>query len=240
MQENRSFDTYFGTYPGANGIPMQNGAPTVCVNDPQTGQCIKPYHDAQNLNHGGPHGAANATADIDGGKMDGFIAQAKKGKGSCTNPNDPACSRNGRTDVMGYHTAHEIPNYWSYAQNFVLQDHMFEPDASWSLPAHLFMVSGWSANFCPNGSDTSSTGRHREPLGQDVSSSVDIPVMADATLRADPRTHIKGEVFHNMLAIMTGFARWIPAIDFDEGSSIPLLKSGQEMTSQAKWPGEPV
>src|SRR5204863_631952 len=28
MQENRSFDTYFGTYPGANGIPMQNGVPT--------------------------------------------------------------------------------------------------------------------------------------------------------------------------------------------------------------------
>ena len=25
MQENRSFDTYFGTYPGADGIPMQNG-----------------------------------------------------------------------------------------------------------------------------------------------------------------------------------------------------------------------
>ena len=34
MQENRSFDTYFGTYPGADGIPMQNGVPTVCVPDP--------------------------------------------------------------------------------------------------------------------------------------------------------------------------------------------------------------
>ena len=30
-QENRSFDSYFGTYPGADGIPMQNGQPTVCV-----------------------------------------------------------------------------------------------------------------------------------------------------------------------------------------------------------------
>ena len=42
MQENRSFDEYFGTYPGADGIPMQNGVPTVCSNDPKTGQCIKP------------------------------------------------------------------------------------------------------------------------------------------------------------------------------------------------------
>jgi len=25
MQENRSFDTYFGTYPGADGIPMTDG-----------------------------------------------------------------------------------------------------------------------------------------------------------------------------------------------------------------------
>src|SRR5262249_32770408 len=34
MQENRSFDHYFGTFPGADGIPMANGVPTVCVNDP--------------------------------------------------------------------------------------------------------------------------------------------------------------------------------------------------------------
>ncbi|HEY7416821.1 MAG TPA: alkaline phosphatase family protein, partial [Ktedonobacteraceae bacterium] len=117
MQENRSFDSYFGTYPGADGIPMQNGVPTVCVNDPKTNQCIKPYHNTQDLNHGGPHGATNATADINGGKMDGFIGQAEKGQGSCTNPDNPACSANGQTDVMGYHTGQEIPNYWAYAKD---------------------------------------------------------------------------------------------------------------------------
>jgi phospholipase C len=69
MQENRSFDSYFGTYPGADGIPMQNGVPTMCVNDPLTGKCERPYHDAQDLNHGGPHGAPNAIADIDQGKL---------------------------------------------------------------------------------------------------------------------------------------------------------------------------
>jgi phospholipase C len=46
----------------------------------------------------------------------------------------------------------EIPNYWAWARDFTLQDHMFEPNASWSLPAHLFMVSGWSAH-CSNPSD---------------------------------------------------------------------------------------
>ncbi len=45
QQENRSFDSYFGTFPGADGIPMQNGKPTVCVNDPATGACVAPYVD---------------------------------------------------------------------------------------------------------------------------------------------------------------------------------------------------
>ncbi len=145
MQENRSFDSYFGTFPGADGIPMQNGVPTVCVNDPATKQCVKPYHDSQDLNGGGPHGDANATADIDNGKMDGFIAQAEHGRKGCTDVNNPICTNTKSVDVMGYHDAREIPNYWTYAQDFVLQDHMFESDASWSLPAHLYMVSAWSA-----------------------------------------------------------------------------------------------
>jgi len=36
-------------------------------------------------------------------------------------------------------------NYWTYAHDFTLDDHMFEPEASWSLPDHLYMVSAWSA-----------------------------------------------------------------------------------------------
>jgi len=52
-------------------------------------------------------------------------------------------------DVMGYHDAREIPNYWTYAQSFVLRDDMFEPNSSWSWPEHLFEVSAWSAT-CAN------------------------------------------------------------------------------------------
>ncbi len=146
MQENRSFDHYFGTYPGAEGIPMRNGVPTVCAPDPSTNQCVKPFHDANDLNHGGPHGAPNAVADVDGGKMDGFVAQAQDGRNKCTNHFHPACTGGDHQfDSMGWHDAREIPNYWAYAQNFVLQDRMFQPNASWSLPEHLFLVSEWSA-----------------------------------------------------------------------------------------------
>ncbi len=147
MQENRSFDSYFGTYPGADGLPSQNGALTTCVPDPQTGQCVKPFPDHADVNGGGPHGESNATADINGGKMNGFIGQAAKAKKGCLDPTNPACTSAVSPDVMGYHTSSDIPNYWSYAQHFVLQDHMFEPNVSWSLPEHLFQVSEWSA-YC--------------------------------------------------------------------------------------------
>jgi phospholipase C len=134
MQENRSFDSYFGTYPGAEGIPMRNGVPTVCCNDPRTGECVKPYHDSSEINYGGPHHSRDATVDIHNGKMDGFL------RGDLQNTPNP-----GLQEVMGYHDAREIPNYWAYARAFTLQDHMFEPTASWSLPSHLFLVSEWAA-----------------------------------------------------------------------------------------------
>ncbi|MFN2121021.1 MAG: alkaline phosphatase family protein [Anaerolineales bacterium] len=157
MQENRSFDQYFGTFPGADGIPMENGVPAVCLDDPTTDQCIKPYHDSSDINAGGPHGAAAATADIDGGKMDGFVKQFRQGQNKCTSTDTPGCSPSATPDVMGWHDAREIPNYWSYAQHFVLQDHMFEPNASWSLPAHLFIVSAWSATCTVSGDPSSCT-----------------------------------------------------------------------------------
>jgi phospholipase C len=145
MQENRSFDSYFGTFPNAEGLPQTNGKFSVCVPDPRQHTCVAPYHDANDLNAGGPHTKANALADINRGRMDGFIAQAEHAPRGCLSVNVPECSPTTKSDVMGYHDAREIPNYWQYAETFVLQDHMFEPDTSWSLPSHLFMVSEWSA-----------------------------------------------------------------------------------------------
>ncbi len=152
MQENRSFDSYFGTFPGVDGIPMSNGQPTVCVPAP-TGSCMKPYHDTVDVNGGGPHGLVNAVADVNGGTMDGFIRQRDAAKGSCNNPDNPVCGF-GPPDVMGYHTAAEIPNYWSYASKFALDDHMFEAVNSWSRPDHEFLMSAWAAK-CHNQSPMS-------------------------------------------------------------------------------------
>jgi len=153
MQENRSFDSYFGTFPGADGIPMSHGSPSVCAPNP-AGSCIRPYHDAADVNGGGPHAKRNALGDVNGGKMDGFVGQRYVARTTCRNPDDPACAVGATPDVMGYHTGSEIPNYWAYARNFVLNDHMFEPVRSWSLPDHLYLVSAWSAR-CKNRSPSS-------------------------------------------------------------------------------------
>jgi phospholipase C len=156
MQENRSFDSYFGTFPGADGIP-----PDVCVPDPKTGGCQRPYHDWSDRNRGGPHSQSNAIRDLHRGKMNGFVGQAEAAQ-PCRVPDSPWCRKHGQVDVMGYHDAHEIPNYWAYAREFVLQDHMFEPSASWSLPAHLFMVSEWSA-LCKSANPSSCTNQDQKP-----------------------------------------------------------------------------
>jgi phospholipase C len=161
MQENRSFDSYFGTYPGADGIPKG-----VCIPDPLRGGCRRPYHDLSDSNSGGPHDHRDAIRDIDRGTMDGFIGQAEAGrKLYCTrHVNAPACSLAPRhPDVLGYHTAREIPNYWAYARHFVLQDHLFQSDTSWSLPGHLYLVSGWSAKCSRRGDPTSCTTAVQAP-----------------------------------------------------------------------------
>ena len=163
FQENRSFDSYFGTYPGADGIPMKNGVPSVCVPDPAHGNCVRPYLDHQDMNGGGPHNDVNSVADVNGGKMNGFIGQAENGRKGCLIPTNPACTNSSTPDVMGYHNGSDLPNYWAYAKNFVLQDHMFESVHSWSFPSHLYLISGWSAT-CSIPNDPMSCSSQTDPV----------------------------------------------------------------------------
>ncbi len=85
MQENRSFDSYFGTYPGADGIKMRHGVPTVCVPDPLRHTCVRPFHDPRDVNYGGPHEQGAYNTDYDHGRMDGFV----RARQSCANAVDP-------------------------------------------------------------------------------------------------------------------------------------------------------
>src|SRR5260370_14079049 len=102
MQENRSFDSYFGTYPGADGIPMRAAVPTVCVPNP-VGGCTRPYHDIHDVNGGGPHAESNAVADVASGRMTGFIHERYVAQAPCGEINDPARSGVCPPTVLGTH-----------------------------------------------------------------------------------------------------------------------------------------
>src|SRR5579859_1705382 len=70
IQENQSFDRYFGTYPGANGIPKDLKLPYKPGGVPE----VAPFHLHQTaIPHDLSHSWQAARTAYDGGKMDGFL-----------------------------------------------------------------------------------------------------------------------------------------------------------------------
>jgi phospholipase C len=176
VMENRSFDSMFGTFRGADGLPKNpDGTFSTCLPDPALHHCVRPYHSRILVNLGGPHSYSASQADVNGGLMNGFVTSSLSvSRAVCTRyPFRPDCARYvgpaHQPDLMGFHTAEEIPNYWTYAHDFTLQDHMFEPVDAWTLPSHLYMLSGWSAT-CTDGTDYTTcqsalgTRHHIKPL----------------------------------------------------------------------------
>jgi phospholipase C len=124
MQENRSFDNYFGTYPGSNGIPKN-----VCVPvDPDhlnNGQCVKPFLSIDPISEDMPHGYQSSVTAFDNGKMDGFMLAENE---------DPK--------TMSYYDNKTIPYYWDLAKHYVLADNFYSSVLSYSLPNHWYSVAG--------------------------------------------------------------------------------------------------
>ncbi len=119
VKENRTFDNYFGTYSGADG------ATTAVIS---TGQVIPLGHTPdQTPRDISGHGWYDAIAGTDDGLMDQFDLI-------------PGASVNG--DMLGLTqlTQSDIPNYFAYAQNFVLADRMFSSMKGASWANHLYIV----------------------------------------------------------------------------------------------------
>ena len=121
IKENRSFDNYFGTFPGANGATTgvtSYGAVVPLLETPDYAFPFDPEH-----------GWASGNEAIDGGKMDRFDLLAD-------------ANINGQ-GYMGYTqaTQSQIPNYFAYAQNFVLADNAFSSIQSDSFTNHLYTVA---------------------------------------------------------------------------------------------------
>ena len=129
MQENHTFDNYFGTYPGVDGPPDGLCMPR----DPATPSagCVEPYHLESRRTVDLAHGTDVAAVALNGGKLDGFIAAQNKRN----LPGDTA---------MGYYDGSDLPFYWNLASSYVLADRFFSSDAGGSKENHVFWVSGQS------------------------------------------------------------------------------------------------
>jgi phospholipase C len=127
MQENHSFDNYFGTYPGADGIP-----PGVCVprrtGKPSEG-CVKPYHLNSTVPPDHSHDYKTALRQYHGGKLDGFVwalrVRHQDGKGA-----------------MGYYDRRDLPFHWSVADQYVLFDRFFSSSMRGGAVNHRYWVAG--------------------------------------------------------------------------------------------------
>jgi phospholipase C len=128
IKENRSFDTYFGQFPGVNGTT------TGVIS---TGSTIPLSHTPDQTTRDIDHGWSSAVEAIDGGKMDKFDLI-------------PGGNQNG--DYLSYSQMGQadLPNYWTYASNFVLADNMFSSLQGPTFPNHLYIMAGQSNNIISN------------------------------------------------------------------------------------------
>lgn len=119
MKENRGFDHYFGQFPGADG------ATTGVIS---TGQTIPLRRAPDIMPHDVGHVWEDALVAYDGGKMDQF---------------DLINKGNENGDFLSYTqmTQDDLPNYWAYAQNFVLSDHTFQSTNSASFGNHFYYIA---------------------------------------------------------------------------------------------------
>jgi phospholipase C len=126
MQENHTFDNYFGTFPGADGIPSGTCIP-VSRNAP-AGDCIAPFHSSTLKSLDPDHSKQSAQSAFDGGAMDGFVwAQTDRN----LDPRTP----------MGYWDGSDLPLYWNLASSYVLADHFFSSAWGASQKNHLYAVA---------------------------------------------------------------------------------------------------
>ena len=128
MQENHSFDNYFGTFPGADGIPRDTCMP---VPSPASAdRCARPFRLGGRAIPDLPHDARTHRIQYARGAMDGFV------RGASAQRQDPELS------VMGFYGANDLPFHWSAAREYVLFARFFAAAPGGSVANHMFWLTG--------------------------------------------------------------------------------------------------
>jgi len=133
IQSGHSFDNYFGTRTGVEGIPANIREPVAVGSS----SYVVPYHLQASQSRDGLRDTLRVTQKaIDGGRMDGFVsAQPNSSIGSV---------------AMGHYDRSDLPYYWSLADRFTLFDQFYASSQAGSFPNRLVAVSGQSAGVVSN------------------------------------------------------------------------------------------
>jgi len=127
MQENHTFDNYFGTYPGADGIPEGVCMP-VDPFDATNTECIEPFHIGERASEDLDHSLGTFRSQYNEGQMNGFVYALYE-----RNQNGAA--------AMAYYDDTELPYYWNLADEYVLFDKFFTSDHGGSFGNHVYWVA---------------------------------------------------------------------------------------------------
>ena len=133
MQENHSFDNYFGTYPGADGPPAGTCLPR-SLQDPALG-CVRPRHVGGTSVLGLSSDPGLFLRQYRGGQMNGFVSAYRVGRGLGGLPNP-----------LGYYDERDLPFAWNLAHSYVLFDRFFSSARGGSAWNHMFAITGTPGN----------------------------------------------------------------------------------------------
>ena len=144
VKENRSFDHYFGKYPGADGATEGGTIKDCSASTFEDGPTVPSTKAPTVLPHDLGHAFAPGLYSINGGKMNGF---------NCVPLGE---------DMMGYtqHSRDTLPGYWAYADRFVLADHFFTSMYGPTFPEHLYTVAAQSYGIVDNKTTTDHEGNY--------------------------------------------------------------------------------
>ncbi len=139
LQENRSFDSYFGMlgpYKAAEGLANDIDGLNLNTSLPNTqGQPVQPFHQQTVCTENLSPAWNEAHTDVDGGLMDGFMRTTT----SVPSTIDPTGTR-----VMGYYDQTDIPYYYEAAARFATSDRFFSPGLTNTVPNRLYLFTGTS------------------------------------------------------------------------------------------------
>ncbi len=139
-QENRSFDSYFGTFPGAENLTTTFARTQGFRQyDPLGNQWVTPFRitasDTADANHSRPA----LITKSDGGRMDLFVSTEEFGLLAKGYDREDA-QRVGLL-TMAFEDCDTIPYLWMYAHNFTLFDHFFQAMYGPSTPGNIDLIA---------------------------------------------------------------------------------------------------